>query len=107
MAPKPLQRISFSELEDFASEFFSQNPEIRHQFQKTPKAAIVFKEESYSTPYPLEARTYIFTLANKYFMPGMAGNSLFADCLDGSEQMVRLDWYLNSWKIDYCYLLEN
>lgn len=106
MAPKPLQHISFSELEDFASEFFSQNPEIG-QFQKAPKAAIVFKEESYSTPYPLEARTYIFTLANKYFMPNMIGTSLFADCLDGSEQMVRLDWYLNSWKIDYCYLLEN
>ena len=106
MAPKPLQHISFSELEDFASKFFSQNPGIG-QFQKTPKAAIVFKEESYSTPYSLEARTYIFSLANKYFMPNMIGNSLFADCLDGSEQMVRLDWYLNSWKIDYCYLLEN
>lgn len=106
MAPKPLQHISFSELEAFASEFFSQNPETR-QFQKTPKAAIVFKEESYSTPYPLEARTYIFSLANKYFMPNMIGTSIFADCLDGSEQMVRLDWYLNSWKIDYCYLLEN
>ena len=106
MAPKPLQHISFSELEDFASEFFSQNPGIS-QFQKTPKAAIVFKEESYSTPYSLEARTYIFSLANKYFMPNMIGNSLFADCLDGSEHMVRLDWYLNSWKIDYCYLLEN
>ena len=106
MAPKPLQHISFSELEDFASKFFSQNPGIS-QFQNAPKAAIVFQEESYSTPSSLEARTYIFTLANKYSMPGMAGNSLFADCLDGSEQMVRLDWYLNSWKIDYCYLLEN
>ena len=106
MAPKPLQHISFSELEDFASDFFSKNPGIS-QFQKAPKAAIVFKEESFFIPYSLEARTYIFSLANKYFMPGMAGNSLFADCLDGSEQMVRLDWYLNSWKIDYCYLLEN
>lgn len=106
MAPKPLQHISFSELEDFASKFFSQNPKIG-QFQKNPKAAIVFKEESYSTPYSLEARTYIFSLANKYFMPNMIGTSIFASCLDGSEDMVRLDWYLNSWKIDYCYLLEN
>ena len=107
MAPKPLQHISLSELEDFASKFFSQNPEIRHQFQETPKAAIVFKEESFFIPYSLEARTYIFSLANKYFMPNMIGTSIFASCLDGSEDMVRLDWYLNSWKIDYCYLLEN
>ena len=107
MVPKPLQHISFSELEDFASKFFSKNPEIRHQFQETPKAAIVFKEESFFIPYSLEARTYIFSLANKYFMPNMIGTSIFASCLDGSEHMVRLDWYLNSWKIDYCYLLEN
>lgn len=106
MAPKPLQHISFSELEDFASKFFSQNPEIG-QFQKAQKAAIVFKEESFFIPYSLEARTYIFSLANKYFMPNMIGTSIFASCLDGSEDMVRLDWYLNSWKIDYCYLLEN
>ena len=81
MAPKPLQHISFSELEDFASKFFSKNPEIRHQFQETPKAAIVFKEESFFIPYSLEARTYIFSLANKYFMPNMIGTSIFASCL--------------------------
>lgn len=104
--PKPLQHISFQELCNFANQFFAQNPEYSQFHRDAPRAVIVFKQESFTQEYSLESRSYIFTLANKYFLPNMGGNSLFANCLDGSEQMVRLDWYLGSWKIDYCYLLE-
>lgn len=75
-------------------------------------AHIVFAEDSYNKPYPLLSRSYIFTSDNKAFYPKMGGYSIFAYCLDGSDQGVRLDWYMseegieNGWKVQDCYILE-
>ena len=49
----------------------------------------------------------MFRSDNKYFVSNMGGNSIFADSLDGADVGVRLDWYLNDWKIEYCYILED
>ena len=42
----------------------------------------------------------------------MGGYSIFGNCLDGTDQGVRLDWYMaeerdiNGWKVEDCYILE-
>lgn len=68
---------------------------------------IVFKNESWpnrSKDYSLESRSYEFRSDEKYFLPEMGGNSIFADSLDGTDRNVRLDHYLHLWKVDYCYV---
>ena len=75
--------------------------------KKSLKAVIVFKQGPwFKQEYTEEQRSYIFSSDNKYFISGLGGCSLYADCLDGSDRGVRLDWYLPEWKIDYCYMVE-
>ena len=67
-------------------------------------AVIVYKESNWSKKYPEISRSYrINSASGKMFYDGMLGNSIYADCLDGTDQGVRLDWY-RDWKVDYCYL---
>ena len=47
-------------------------------------------------------RTYEFSSAEKRFIAGMCGNSIFAHCL-GYEEHVRLDYYLGDWDIEECW----
>lgn len=60
--------------------------------------------------YPERSRTYEISSDNKAFRPSCCSASLFGSCLDGTDQMVRLDWYMkdfgnkNGWAVDYCYL---
>lgn len=66
---------------------------------------VVFKSENWPhQDYSLESRSYRFTSDNKFFISGMGGNSIFANNLDKTDHGVRLDWYLGSWQIDYCYI---
>lgn len=66
---------------------------------------VVFKSENWpGKDYSLESRSYKFASDNKYFVPGLGGNSIYADCLDRSEAGIRLDFYLSSLEIDYCYI---
>lgn len=66
---------------------------------------VVFKSENWpDSNYSLESRSYRFASDNKFFVSGLGGNSIFADCLDKTDAGVRLDYYLNNWKIDYCYI---
>lgn len=70
-------------------------------------AVAVIKEESFKRKYSLLQRSYQFTSDNKAFIPGQIGRSVFANCLDGTDMGVRLDYYIpNSWQVDYCYLVE-
>ncbi len=75
-------------------------------------AHIIFTEDSFSTQYPLLSRTYRFDSDNKAFWPNMGGYSIFGDCLDGTDQGVRLDYYIagerdiSGWKVENCYILE-
>ena len=84
--------------------------------QKFPKddltAHIVFTADSFAEPYSLLSRTYSFNSNNNGFWPGKFSRSIFAYCLDGTDQGVRLDWYLleegnkDGWKVQNCYILE-
>lgn len=94
--------------------------EIKHIFQelkrKSPQedltAHIIFTEDSFDKPYPLLSRTYRFSSDNKAFWPNMGGYSIFADCLDGTDQHLRLERYIDvegnfsGWTAEDCYILE-
>ena len=100
-----MEKMTFREV----SEMFRTHNEGRDLGQleacKSLKAVIVFKQGPwFKEEYSEEQRSYIFSSSNKYFISGLGGCSLYADCLDGSDRGVRLDWYLREWEIDYCYL---
>jgi len=84
----------------------------RNSAKENLTAHIVFTEGSFTKPYPLLSRTYSLTSDNKAFWPNMGGYSIFADCLDGTDQGVRLEWYMaeegnkDGWKVQECYILE-
>ena len=94
--------------------------ELKHCFRElklnTPRedltAHVIFSEDSFDETYPLLSRTYTFTSDNKAFWSRLGGYSIFASCLDGTDQRVRLDWYMeeegnkNGWKVQECYILE-
>ena len=65
------------------------------------KGVIVFTEDSFSKIYPLESRSYEVTNHNKAWLPNMCSNSIFGNSLDGTDNGVRLDWYMHgdgAWK---------
>ena len=72
---------------------------------------IVFTESSFAKKYPLKSRTYSVSSNNKAYQPGMGGYSIFGSCLDGTDPIVRLDYYMrdekggkDGWEVEYCYL---
>ena len=106
-----MKKITFTEL---CEKFYKHNEEngVTSQFadKKALVGVVVFKQESWpdaKEEYALESRSYALSSDNKFFVPGMGGNSIYADCLDGTDRGVRLDWYLRDWKIDYCYIKED
>ena len=72
-------------------------------------AHVIFTEDSFAKQYPLLSRTYCFSSDNKAFQPNKGGYSIFGDCLDGSDQGVRLEQYMNEeyggkdgWVVEDC-----
>ena len=69
-------------------------------------AVIVYSQSNFTKEYSEESRSYrVSNFSGKAFFDGMIGNSIYGDCLDGSEYGVRLDTY--DWKIEKCYFEEN
>jgi hypothetical protein len=72
-------------------------------------AVIVFTADSFNGEYSEKERSYEVTNGNKWFLGNQGGTSLFGDCLDGSEQGIRLDWYIrrdeHPWKVERCYIV--
>lgn len=102
-----MKKLTFHE---FCGEMYRYNREnnITGQFGENSKIGyVVFTEDSFKKKYPLESRTYVVSSGNKYFIDGMGGNSIYASSLDGSDRCVRIDWYLGSWKVDYCYFKDD
>lgn len=89
---------------------------FRNLKRNSPKedltAHIIFTEDSFDKPYSLLSRTYSVNSDNKAFLPNMGGYSIFASCLDGTDQHVRLEWYMaeegnaGGWKVQTCYIVE-
>ena len=75
---------------------------------------IVFTEDSFDKPYPIEARTYAVSSNNKAFQPNMGGYSIYGSSLDGADMCVRLENYMEAerggndgWRIEKCYTKED
>lgn len=84
----------------------------RHSPMEDLTAHITFTQDSFNKLYPLLSRTYSFNSGNKAFLPNMGGYSIFGYCLDGTDQGLRLEKYIDeegrggNWKIQNCYILE-
>lgn len=102
-----MKKMTFNEVYET---FYRHNEEngVDSQFSDKSRitAVVVFSKDNWTTDYSEKARSYRFASDNKYFVPGIGGNSIFGDCLDGSENGVRLDYYLREWKVDHCYIEE-
>ena len=62
---------------------------------------IVYKAENWDKPYTEEQRSYRVGSFNRCFQAGKIAKSMFAECLDGTDKGIRLDWY--KWEPEYCY----
>ena len=93
-----MEKITFAELTALFRKHESTNPE------KHLKAHIVYTEDSFIKKYPLKSRTYVISSNNRAFQPGKISNSIYGNCLDGTDQGIRLDLYFGEWKVEYCYL---
>lgn len=78
-------------------------------------AHIVFTADSFEEDCSLLSRVYAVSSDNKAFQPNMGGYSIYAACLDGRDNGVRLEWYMaeekggsakGKWKVESCYILE-
>lgn len=93
-------KITFGELTEFLRENHNRN------------GVIVIKNGPYwNKAYPLESRSYKVSGQDNYFQDGKISNAILGFAIDGSDDGVRLDWYMREekpedrWQVDYCYIL--
>lgn len=85
---------------------FNEEHGLKYGFSRAedPKisAVIVYAQSNFTKEYSEIERSYRVTNQDgKAFFNGMMGNSIYGECLDGSEDGVRLDAY--DWEIEKCY----
>lgn len=103
-----MKKMTYGEFCTAMREFNKQNGHTRQGNKKLLEGVVVFTEDSFTKPYTEKERSYQTDSDQKAFLPDMISNSIFGDCLDGKDLGVRLDLYIyDSWKVDYCYLLNN
>ena len=106
-----MKKLTWSELCKAMWNFNEEHGYKTKGTEKRLEGVVVFTEDSFSKHFAEKERSYQFTSDNKAFLPNQCSNSIFADCLDGCDLGVRLDWYMHDdkhpWKVEYCYLLEN
>lgn len=102
-----VKRMSFADMRDL---FIEHN---KIHLGEPLTGYIVFTEGTWlDHVYPLKSRTYEVSSDNKAFRTSCCSTSLYGNCLDGTDQGVRLDWYMygcdghDAWKVDYCYMIE-
>lgn len=93
-----IEHITFSELE---SRMIQHNA-VFDDNKPMLSGIVVYSQDNFTTPYTEEQRSYRVWNNNRMFQSGKIANSLFGDCIDGTDQGVRLDAY--NWKVDYCYM---
>lgn len=69
------------------------------------KAVIVFAKDSFNKEFSEESRSYMINSKANYFQWDKISKSLFGNCLDGTDDGVRLDLYMPKWKAEYCYIV--
>lgn len=104
-----MKKITWSELSEAMWAFNAEHGNTSKGNKNYLEAVVVFTKDSFNKPYSVEQRSYQFTSDNKAFLPNQSSNSIFANCLDGVDLGVRLDWYMNGsnpWKVEYCYIVK-
>ena len=94
------ERISYAKFEEIMREYnrrFPENADMRKL-----SGVIVYKPDNWPKAYSEESRSYRVWNCNRHYQDGKIANSLFGNCLDGTDIGVRLDWY--NWTVDYCYM---
>lgn len=103
------QNMTYAELESYMLQFNSEYS----QDNALKSAVIVFTEDSFNKKYTEKQRSYRVWNNNRAFQYGKIATSLFGSCLDGTDNGVRLDWYMKArpedgigkrWKVERCYL---
>jgi len=97
---EPIVELSYREMSDMFSHINKIGAEHLCGY-------IVFSEDSFDKPYSEQSRTYVISSDNKAFNPNMGGYSIYASCLDGSDQCIRIEGYMRgekAWKIERCYM---
>lgn len=101
-------RFTWYEVRDI---MYKYNADHNYTTKGTPThltAVAVISQDSFDREYSERSRSYAFTSDNKAFIAGQLSNSVFSDCLDGTDNGVRLDWYIHDgWDIDYVYFEED
>ena len=72
-----------------------------HETGKHRTAIIVFAQSNFTTEYSEISRSYESHSDQNGWNYNRMGNCRLGDCLDGTDQGVRLDWY--NWKVEYWY----
>lgn len=104
-----MQKMTWEEAYNYMIRFNKTN-EITTKGQNKAECTIVavMTPDSFDKEYSEKSRSYAFDNNNKAFLPNMISNSIYSYCLDGTDDGVRLDWYVGEdWKVDYCYLKED
>lgn len=73
------------------------------------KVKIVLADSNWPGKYSEQSRTYFTDSDQKAFRKSIS-YSIWADCADGSEHGVRLDWYMkpfnpSGWDVEYCEIV--
>ena len=102
-----MKKITWSELCKAMWKFNEEHGYTTKGNEKRLEGVVVFTEDSFKKHYSEKSRSYQFTSDNKAFLANQSSNSIFGYCLDGTDDGVRLDWYMGDWKVEYCYLLED
>lgn len=98
--------MKFEELCEIVREHNKRKNVVRQFGDSEPLTCYVtFTEETFGKEgMPKNQRTYSFRSDNKFFIAEMLGNSIFASCVDGTDDCVRLDWYIADWEVENCYI---
>lgn len=100
-----MEKLKLDQLFSICFEY-NRKRNIRQQYQdkKPLYCVIVVSQNNFKKEYSIESRSYKFRSDEKYFLPTMLGKSIFANSLDGTDS-IRLDWYIDIWEIEYCYII--
>ncbi|MEC2463454.1 hypothetical protein P9X10_00885 [Bacillus cereus] len=117
MIEKPFEEVEARVMSNISKEDKGENTmeqvtlnELREN-DNWEKAVIVFKQESFSKEFTENQRSYEINRDSHYFKPDSISGSLFGNCLDGTDDGVRLDIYMKRlpeegkrWLVEYCYI---
>ena len=97
-----MKKITFGQLAEIMRAYNEEHPDREESADVA--GVVIYKESNWKVPYSEVSRSYRVWNCNRAFQSGKISNSLSGDCLDGTDQGVRLDWY--GWTPEYCYMEE-